>query len=194
METKETNPQTKSSALPRACCQPCAYSLIHAHMCLYVTHAHTHASSVPSLIHSLTHTDLRRSAAAGRRLLSSSSTGSLADADPQNLADLTHWLCSSGQSALSAHNNTAMYGPCIATVYSALVNLEITGLPTRESPCFAGETMQLAVLKKDFYGQTMTADSSSALQLRSAKNGERGVNDASVFFLGSIFSGFQQVD
>ena len=46
METKETNPQTKSSALQRAGCQPCACSLIHVHACLYITRAYTHARDI----------------------------------------------------------------------------------------------------------------------------------------------------
>jgi len=43
---------------------------------------------------------------------------------------------------------------------------------------------------QDIYGQTIAADSSSSLQMYSALNGER-VNDPSISFIGSIFSGFQ---
>jgi hypothetical protein len=88
-----------------------------------------------------------------------------------------------------ADNNKAAYGPCLATTYT---RLELSGLPTPDSPGSAGVVMQLIVLKKDVYGQTMAADSSSSLQVYSAMGGESGSNDASVSFLGAIFSGFEQ--
>jgi hypothetical protein len=88
-----------------------------------------------------------------------------------------------------ADNNKAAYGPCLATTYK---RLELSGLPTTDSPGFAGVVMELVVLKQDAYGQTVATDSSSILQVFSAKDGARGVNDASVSFLGAIFSGFEE--
>jgi hypothetical protein len=103
--------------------------------------------------------------------------------------DQSHWLCDRGQESPAAHNNSAVYGPCIATLYN---HLELTGLPEREAPGLAGLAMELQVVKKDAYGQDISADSSSSLQLRSALGGNKGLNDESVAFLGSIFSGFHQ--
>ncbi len=51
--------------------------------------------------------------------------------------------------------------------------------------------MELLVLKLDVYGQIITTDSLSTLQLHSAFNGETS-NDDSVSFLGSIFSAFNR--
>jgi predicted Zn-ribbon and HTH transcriptional regulator len=87
-----------------------------------------------------------------------------------------------------ADSNLAAYGPCLATTYA---RLELSGLPSPDSPGFAGVLMELVVLKKDTYGQTVFPDSSSSLQVFSSLNGARGANDASVSFLGSIFSGFE---
>jgi hypothetical protein len=84
-------------------------------------------------------------------------------------------------------NNRAVYGSCVATAYD---QLELTGMPTHESLAYAGVSMELTVLKKDAYGQTIKADSSSSIQLYSALDGAT-VNDPSVNFLGSLFSGFR---
>jgi hypothetical protein len=63
-------------------------------------------------------------------------------------------------------------------------------MPTRQTPGYAGVPLKLEVVKLDQYQQTMTADSSSSLQVYSAFAGTK-VDDDSVAFLGSIFSGFQ---
>jgi hypothetical protein len=73
------------------------------------------------------------------------------------------WLCG------SSTDNMAEYGPCIATTYDSL---ELTGLPTLEAPGFAGVTLDVVVHKKDIYRQTIPTDSSSILQINSAKNSE----------------------
>jgi predicted outer membrane repeat protein len=99
---------------------------------------------------------------------------------PFTLSDHTRWLCD--------RNNTASYGPCVATVYN---RLELQGLPTHQRPGYAGVPLELVVLKLDAYGQTITSDSSSSLQVYSAFAGTK-VNDDSVAFLGSILSGFQR--
>jgi hypothetical protein len=88
-----------------------------------------------------------------------------------------------------ADNNNAVYGPCVATTYK---RLELSGLPTTDSPGFAGVVMELVVLKQDAYNQTVTADSSSSLQVFSANDGTRGANDRSVSFLGAIITVFKE--
>jgi hypothetical protein len=88
-----------------------------------------------------------------------------------------------------ADNNNAVYGPCVATTYK---RLELSGLPTTDSPGFAGVVMELVVLKQDTYNQTVAADSSSSLQVFSSKDGTRGANDGSVSFLGAIISVFEE--
>ena len=103
------------------------------------------------------------------------------------LGALTHWLCGSSKPGLEISDNTAMYGPCIATSFHSL---EFTGLPTRESPSFLSAFQSMEVSKKDAYHQIITSDSASTMQLFSAKAGVAGVNDESVSFQGSMFSGF----
>ena len=85
------------------------------------------------------------------------------------------------------NSNAAGYGPCVATPYH---RLEVQGMPTRQTPGYAGVPLKLEVVKLDTYGQNMTIDSSSSLQVYSAVAGTK-VNDNTVAFLGSIFSGFQ---
>jgi len=99
---------------------------------------------------------------------------------------ITQWLCKRGRAGV-AHHNGASYGPCAGTLFH---HLEMTGLPTSEVPGFAGVSIELVVLKQDFYNQTIASDSSSTLQLYSALDGEK-VNDATVSFRGSIFTGFE---
>ena len=124
-------------------------------------------------------------AAGGRHLLASSSiAGPVAAAAP--LSEYSHWLCGRGSAMPRADHNNVAYGPCLATTYK---RLELSGLPTTDSPGFAGVVVELVVLKQDAYGQTVTTDSSSILQVFSARDGARGANDASVSFLGAIFSG-----
>jgi hypothetical protein len=102
-------------------------------------------------------------------------------ATPFPLSDHTRWLCD--------RNNTAWYGPCVATLYKSL---ELQGLPTHQRPGYAGVPLELVVLKLDAYGQIITTDSLSTLQLYTALDGKK-INDNSVAFLGgSIFSGFQR--
>ena len=77
----------------------------------------------------------------------------------------------------------------MATTYK---RLELNGLPTTDSPGFAGVVMKLVVLKQDAYGQTVTADSSSSLQVFPARDGERDANDESVSFLGATITVFEK--
>jgi hypothetical protein len=63
-------------------------------------------------------------------------------------------------------------------------------MSTRQTPGFAGVPLKLEVVKLDTYGQTITVDSSSSLQVYSAVAGTK-VNDNTVSFLGSVISGFQ---
>ena len=104
------------------------------------------------------------------------------------LSDHTHWLCDRGSAEPAPHNNTAAYGACVATVYA---RLQLQGLPDRETPGYAGVPLELAVLKLDHYGQTITTDSSSSLQVYTALAGDQ-INDNSVSFLGTIFSVFDK--
>ena len=73
-----------------------------------------------------------------------------ASSDTRNLH--THWLCGRGLPTPNAKPNTAVYGPCVATLFD---NLQMTGLPSQEEPGFAGVALQLDVLKVDTYGQTI---------------------------------------
>jgi hypothetical protein len=63
-------------------------------------------------------------------------------------------------------------------------------MPTRQTPGYAGVPLKLEVVKLDTYGQTISADSSSSLQVYSAVAGTKA-NDNTVAFLGSIFSVYQ---
>jgi hypothetical protein len=89
-------------------------------------------------------------------------------------------------SPVAAGNNTAQYGPCIASGYH---RLGLKGMPTRQT--HAGVMLNLYVVKLDQYEQIMTADSSSSLQVYSALEGTK-VNDNSVTFIGNIISGFRE--
>ena len=125
-----------------------------------------------------------------RRLLASESSlpEPVADASPDTHAEHMHWLCGRGLPVLNSHQNTADYGPCVATLYD---KLEVIGLPSREAPAFAGVPMGITVIKVDKYGQTIRSDSSSAVQVYSALNGDL-INDGNISFLGSIYSGFKR--
>ena len=120
-------------------------------------------------------------------LVDSTSDSPLAAASPASLHHQAHWLCGRGQSDLLAHNNTAAYGPCVATTYH---HLDMSGLPAREAPGHAGVDMKLVIVKKDRYEQTIASDFSSSLQIYSDPTGAT-TNDASISFFGSIFSVFQ---
>ena len=113
--------------------------------------------------------------------------GNQSDAAPAALGDHAEWLCELGECGGSSHNNTAVYGPCVATTYH---QLEMSGLPTLEAPGYAGVDMRLTIVKKDRYGQTVASDDSSSLQIYSDPTGAT-TNDPSILFVGSIFSGFQ---
>ena len=127
-------------------------------------------------------------AAGGRHLLASSSiAGPVAAAAP--LSEYSHWLCGRGSAMPRADHNNVAYGPCLATTYK---RLELSGLPTADAPGYAGVDMELVVFKQDAYGQTVTTDSASSLQVFSARGGARGANDGSVSFLGSIISVFEE--
>jgi predicted outer membrane repeat protein len=92
---------------------------------------------------------------------------------PSPLSDLNTSLC--GQS------NYAVYGPCLSTPYDSLA---LQGLPSNSSPLFPGIPYTLTVIKKDFYNQTVAADSSSILQLNTAFKGML-ISDPFVTVLGT---------
>ena len=107
-----------------------------------------------------------------------------------SLSDLTHWLCDGGRLNPAPHNNSAGYGACVATPYD---RLELQGVPTHQAPGYAGVPLELVVLKLDQYGQTIAADSSSALQMYAALASDTSKNDDSVSFVGgSLFAGFDR--
>ena len=125
-----------------------------------------------------------------RRLLSSDAPGTepgAAIAAPLSLSGLTRWVCNRGLASPAPHLNAGAYGACVATPYH---RLEVQGMPTRQTPGFAGVPLKLEVLKLDRYGQTIAADSSSSMQVYSAVS-ETKINDDTVAFVGSIFSVFQ---
>jgi hypothetical protein len=125
-----------------------------------------------------------------RRLLSSDALGTepgAAIAAPLSLSGLTRWICNRGLASPAPHLNAGAYGACVATPYH---RLEVQGMPTRQTPGYAGVPLKLEIVKLDTYGQNITVDSSSSLQVYSAVAGTK-VNDITVAFLGSIFSGFQ---
>ena len=91
-------------------------------------------------------------------------------------------------SPVAAGNNTAQYGPCIASGYH---RLGLQGMPTRQAPGQAGVMLNIYVVKLDQYEQIMTGDSSSSLQVYSALEGTK-INDNSVTFIGNIISVFRE--
>ena len=125
-----------------------------------------------------------------------------------------HWICRRGSSLGSStdHNNTAGYGNCVATLYDHLKVIQYPGLEGAETdvgvdddaddfgnnfgndrglapemPIPAGQLIALAVLKRDVYGQDMTTDDASQLQVKA----DVGSAQPSVAFpRGSIFSSF----
>ena len=102
------------------------------------------------------------------------------------LTEHTKWLCIW---APLADNNTAAYGPCVATLFSGL---ELIGVAESQAPGFAGLPMELVVTKRDVYRQRLVTDSTSKLQLKSAKDGTKEINDPSISFQGSTFAGFTE--
>jgi Ca2+-binding EF-hand superfamily protein len=98
------------------------------------------------------------------------------------------WLCNRGLSKPNLKPNTAVYGPCVATLFD---NLKMTGLPSEKNPGYAGVNLELEVQKKDTYGQIILSDSNSSIQVYSAMNGAR-TTDMSISIEGSIYSGFVQ--
>ena len=84
-------------------------------------------------------------------------------------------------------NNEASYGPCVATPF---YSLNLTGHPTAHAPGYAGTMMNLIATKLDRYGQTINADSTSALQAYSSLGGTLAT-DPQVLFLGSSIAGLQ---
>ena len=96
----------------------------------------------------------------GRRLLSSNPKTLPVTAleSPLTLVDHTHWLCDRGSADPSPHANTAAYGDCVASGFEPgspwFQRLDLTGLPPRETPGFAGLNIDLVVVKKDIYRLT----------------------------------------
>ena len=86
--------------------------------------------------------------------------------------------------ALPGHGNTALFGDCTATDYT---RLEIRGLPTPQAQGYAGVGLELEVLKKDAYGNTILSDTGSAVQIKTGLAGTYDVDD-STSLTGSIFS------
>ena len=108
----------------------------------------------------------------------------------QSLASLNEhgrWICDRAHKTASAHGNHAQYGPCVATGYHSL---DVIGLPAEESPGYAGVNIGIEVSKLDRYGQVITSDSTSSLQMYPSLGQSLG-NDPSVSFVGSTFSVFQ---
>lgn len=97
------------------------------------------------------------------------------------------WICNQGHSDAIAHANTARYGPCVATTFEELA---YSGLPTRNAPGYAGETFQIKITKLDRYGQIISSDNTSSIQLRSSLAGLQA-EDSAVSFFGSTFSVLQ---
>lgn len=110
----------------------------------------------------------------------------LLPASAETRGNYTTWLCGRGLAEPKGDPNAADYGPCVATLFDSL---DVNGLPTRDKPGYAGVPIELSVLKIDRYGQVITSDSNSSVQVYSALNGKR-VNDDSVTIQGSIYSGF----
>ena len=104
-----------------------------------------------------------------------------------SLHEHRHWICNRAHQVPVAHGNNAQYGPCVATGYHSL---DVAGLPAAESPGYAGVSMDIEVSKLDRYGQVITSDSTSSLQMYSSLGQSLG-NDPSVSFVGSTFSVFQ---
>jgi hypothetical protein len=76
------------------------------------------------------------------------------------------------------------------SVSTKFYRLAISGLPTADSPGYAGMTVQVFVDKMDRYGQRMSADSTSSLQMYSSLGTTLNIDD-SISFIGRIFSVFQ---
>jgi hypothetical protein len=85
-------------------------------------------------------------------------------------------------------NNTAKYGPCVASDYRSLA---VMSMPSAASPAHAGENFQVEVLKKDIYNQTMTSDSASGITAFTSLNGQRS-SDPSINLLGQVFNELRQ--
>ena len=64
-------------------------------------------------------------------------------------------------------NNSAVYGPCIASAYASL---KILGLPTYLKPSYPSLSFSILIQKQDFYGQLITTDSQSILQVHTSFN------------------------
>ena len=82
-----------------------------------------------------------------------------------SLANLTSQSSALGCSADSG--NQAAYGPCVATSFIAL---EVVGLPTLDTPAFAGLPFAVTVVKRDGFNQTVVSDSSSLVKAESVVN------------------------
>ena len=84
-------------------------------------------------------------------------------------------------------NNRAGYGSVIASSFKLL---RISGVPSQQSPAFAGVSFSLLLSKSDHYGQTIASDSSSLVQAKTSLGGALS-GDNAVQLLGTIISAFQ---
>jgi serine/threonine protein kinase len=69
------------------------------------------------------------------------------------------------------NNNTALYGPCVASTFKAL---EVATTLPPPAKIFAGFAVQLIVIKKDAYGQVISADSASLVRVLTSKSSSSG--------------------
>jgi len=106
---------------------------------------------------------------------------------PGSLAEHGRWICKGALVERIADGNYAYYGPCVATGFHELA---CRGLPTENFPGYAGVAIDIEVLKLDYYGQIISSDSTSSLQMYPSL-GSTLANDVSVSFIGSTFSVFQ---
>jgi hypothetical protein len=81
-------------------------------------------------------------------------------------------------------NNSARYGPCLASDYKRLY---ISG---NNASMYSGVPIVLTVMKKDAYNQTMKSDSSSLLIAKSSQ-GDSRLPDPAVSFVGGSLAGLQ---
>ena len=84
-------------------------------------------------------------------------------------------------SDLCGQENTAVYGPCIAT---SCQDVQLQLLISETSPAYPGLPFSLIVLKMDAYNQTISSDSMTLLQVQVAHSRTRQ-QDVTIQVLGS---------
>ena len=111
----------------------------------------------------------------GRRLLSQDASLHLSDHEAA--------ICGL-ENGVQLANNSAKYGACVASEYRSL---EVVGMPSTDSPAYAGEAFSVEVYKRDIYNQTMLSDSASGLTAFTSLDGARK-SDQSINLLGQVFA------